>query len=93
MVINDLSDIKQKVFTFKYSLNRGINLSPSSMWNSIIQMMRTRIHLIIDNTCFYMYYLWFNKRMCDFQFHTSIIWSTDYSASIIESNIQCDVMK
>ena len=38
----------------------------------------------------------FNKRMHDFQFHTndfSIIWSINYNASIIESNIQCDVMK
>ena len=34
--------------------------------------------------------------MCDFQFHTndfSIIWSINYNASVIESNIQCDVMK
>ena len=31
--------------------------------------------------------------MGDFQFHTSIIWSINYNASIIESNIQCDVMK
>ena len=34
--------------------------------------------------------------MRDFQFHTkgfSIIWSINYSASVIGSNIQCDVMK
>ena len=38
----------------------------------------------------------FNKGMRDFQFHIndfSIIWSINYNASIIESNIQCDVMK
>ena len=38
----------------------------------------------------------FNKRMRDFQFHTkdfSIIWSINYNASMIGSNIQCDVMK
>ena len=34
--------------------------------------------------------------MCDFQFQTkdlSIIWSINYNASVIGSNIQCDVMK
>ena len=31
--------------------------------------------------------------MRDFHFHTSIIWSINYNASIIESNIQCDVIK
>ena len=31
--------------------------------------------------------------MGDFQFHASIIWSINYNASVIESNIQCDVMK
>ena len=48
MVINDLSDIKQKVFTFKHSLNRGIHSSPSkiSMQNSVIQALLTRICLI-----------------------------------------------
>ena len=38
----------------------------------------------------------FNKRMHDFQFQTkdlSIIWSINYDASVIGSNIQCDVMK
>ena len=38
----------------------------------------------------------FNKRMCDLQFHTndfSIIWRINYNASIIGSNIQCDVTK
>ena len=38
----------------------------------------------------------FNKRMRDFQFHTkdfSIIWSINYNASMIGSNIKCDVMK
>ena len=37
-----------------------------------------------------------NKRMHGFQLHTndfSIIWSINYSASIIGNNIQCDVMK
>ena len=82
MVINDLSDIRQKVFTFKHSLNRGIHSSPSkiSMRNSVIQALLTRIRLI-------------NKRMRDFQFHTSIIWSINYNASVIESNIHYDVMK
>ena len=31
--------------------------------------------------------------MRDFQFQTSIICSINYNASIIESNIQCDVME
>ena len=84
MVINDRSDIKQRVFTFKHSLNRGIHSSPSKicMWNSIVQALLTRIR--------------FNKRMQDFQFRTkdfSIIWSINYDASVIGSNIQCDVMK
>ena len=37
-----------------------------------------------------------NKRMRDFPFHTkyfSIIWSINYNASVIGSNIQYDVMK
>ena len=82
MVINDLSDIKQKIFTFKHSLNRGIHSSPSkiNMRNFVIQALLTRIAT-------------FNKRMRDFQFHTSIIWSINYNASVTESNIQCDVMK
>ena len=48
MVINDLSGIKQKVFTFKHSLNRGIHLSPSkiSMRNFVSQGLLTRIRLI-----------------------------------------------
>ena len=41
-------DIKQKVFTFKHSLNRGI-YSPTSkisMQNSVIQALLSCIHLI-----------------------------------------------
>ena len=85
MVINDLSDIKQKLFTFKHSLNRGIHSSPSKisklMWNSVIRALLTRIRLIKE---------------CMIQFHTrdfSTIWSINYNASMIGSNIQCDVMK
>ena len=76
MVINDLSDIKQKVFTFKHSINRGIDSSPSkiSMRDSVV------IHTTVAN----MYI--FNKIVCDLQFHTndfSIIWSINYNASVI----------
>ena len=48
MVINDLSDITQKLFTIKHSLNRGIHssLSKISMQNSVIQPLLTRICLI-----------------------------------------------
>ena len=35
----------------------------------------------------------FNKRMRDFQFHTKDLLSINYNASMIGSNIQCDVMK
>ena len=38
----------------------------------------------------------FNKRMRDLQFHTNgfgIIWRINYNASVIESKIQCDVIK
>ena len=38
----------------------------------------------------------FNKRMCDLQFHTidfSIIRRINHNASIIGSNIQCDVIE
>ena len=54
MVINDLSNIKQKVFTFKHSLNRGIHPSPSklSMWNSVIQALLIRIRLIRECVIF-----------------------------------------
>ena len=40
--------IKQKAFTLKHGLNRGIHLSPSeiNMQNSVIQALLTRIHLI-----------------------------------------------
>ena len=84
MVINDLSGIKQKVFTFENSLNRGIHSSPSniSMRNSVIQVVLTRIRLI--------------KECVIFSFHTndfSIVWSISYNASIIGSSIHCDVMK
>ena len=37
-----------------------------------------------------------SETMRDFQFHTkhfSIIWSINYNASVMGSNIQCDVMK
>ena len=54
VVINDLSDIKQKVFTFKHSLNRGIHSSPSkiSMRNSVIQVLLTRTRLIKECVIF-----------------------------------------
>ena len=54
MVISDLLDIKQKVFTFKYSLNRGIHSFPSkiSMRNSVIQALLTRIRLIKECVIF-----------------------------------------
>ena len=54
MVINDFSDIKQKVFTFKHNLNRGIHLSPSkiSMQNSVTQALLTRISLIEECVIF-----------------------------------------
>ena len=54
------------------------------MWNSIIQALLTRIRLN------------FNKRKRDLQFYTndfSIIWRINYIASVIGSNIQCDVIK
>ena len=38
----------------------------------------------------------FNKRMRDLQFHTndfSIVWRSNYNASVIGSNIQCDVIQ
>ena len=38
----------------------------------------------------------FNKGMRDLQFHTndfSIIWRINYNATVIGSNIHCDLMK
>ena len=38
----------------------------------------------------------FNKRMRDLQFHTNdfiIIWRVNHNASVIESNLHCDVIK
>ena len=54
MVKDDISDIKQKVFTFKHSLNREIHLSSSkiSMRNSVIQALLTRIRLIKECAIF-----------------------------------------
>ena len=77
--------MKQKVFTFKHSRNRGIHSSPSkiSMRNSIIQALLTRIHLA-------------NKGMHDLQFHIndfSIIKRINYNATIIGSSIHCNLMK
>ena len=56
MVLNNLWDIKQKLFTFKDSLNTGIHSSPSkiNMQNSVIQALLTRrcIHLIKECVIF-----------------------------------------
>ena len=54
MDINDLSDIKQKLFTFKHSLNKGIHssLSKISMRNSVIRALLTRIRLIKECVIF-----------------------------------------
>ena len=78
--------MKQKVFTFTHSLNRGIHSSPSKirMRNSVIQALLTRIATL-------------NKGMCDLQLvHTndfSIIWSINYNAIVIRSNSHCDLIK
>ena len=65
MFMKKLLSIKQKAFTFKHSLNRGIYSSSSeiNMQNSVIQALLTHM---------------FNNRMCDLQLHAnhfSIIWS------------------
>ena len=54
MVINGLWGVKQKVFTFKHCLNRGIHSSPSkiSMRNSVIEALLTRIRLIKESVIF-----------------------------------------
>ena len=51
MVIKQALSIKQKVFTFKHSLNRRVYSSPGiiSMRNSVIQALLTRTRLI--NEC------------------------------------------
>ena len=73
--------MKQKVFTFKHSLNRGIHLSPSkiSMRNSVIQALLTRIHLM--------------KECVIYTNDLSIFWRINYNATIIGSNIRCDLIK
>ena len=81
MVINDLSGIKQKVFTFRQSLNRRVHLFPSK-----IHKYAEFRYTCVDNT------YTFNKRMRDFQYHTKDFRSINYNDSVIGSNIQYYVM-
>ena len=71
--------IKQKVFTFKHSLNRGIHSSPSkiSMWNSILQALLTRTRLI--------------KECVIYANDFIIIWRINHNANVTGSNIHCNV--
>ena len=77
--------MKQKVLTFKHSLNRGIHSSPSK----IIKYVEFR-YTSLANT------YTFKKGMRDLQFHTNdfnIIWRINYKATIIGSNIHSDLIK
>ena len=73
--------IKQKAFTFKRGLNRGIPLSPSeiNMRNSILQALLTRICLIKE-------YL-----ICSFMLIISVL-VEHIKALIIMENNQYDIL-